>query len=602
MDDFAALWAGIDGETLAGTWTAGSALVPACADAEQPVATLPLVDLDADFELGEVIGRGGNGVVLAAHQKSLNRPVAIKLLADTAERRAATALLAEARAAGGLEHPNIVPIHALGRDANGCPLMVMKYLTGITWAALIHQPEHPIGATLPANVIDRHLHIVDQVVAAVACAHAAGVVHRDIKPANVMIGTAGEVCVVDWGLARRAGDLAPGPAGTPGFMPPEMFGTEARVSARIDVYLVGASLYAALLGRVPHPGVGLAEVLRGTLQPAIERPPELPAELGAVLVKAMATDPEDRFETVTDLRAALRAFADHRDADRLCAEAEAHLDAIKAENSDRATVFGAAQFGFEAALSRWPQSPRAQAGLVAARTAMFHAELDHDHVENAANLLATLPDPAPQLTAALDARRIALEARAAEFAKLRDAQDAVSGRQGRRLMFPVLFMLGVLVPFGLGLARIGGHIDTKGFTTRRAVAPITLGLGLLAALRWSQRPGLQQAFNRRALSVLGLLFVAFGFNFLLGAMMDLGVGYVSASNLLLMAFCASIASVLLSRAFLLPAGVGLVATFGAAAAPIAAELWLAANNAATLFALWVFWRERRQKPRDARPR
>ncbi|MGK0360641.1 MAG: hypothetical protein ACI9U2_002954, partial [Bradymonadia bacterium] len=536
MDDFDVLWAGIDGETLAGTWTNGSALVPQVDAPSQINATLPLVDLEADFELGEVIGRGGSGVVVAAHQKSLNRPVAIKLLADTAERRAATALLAEARAAGGLEHPNIVPIHALGRDPTGRPVMVMKYLTGITWATLLKVPNHPILDALPANPIDRQLHIVEQVVAAIACAHAAGVVHRDIKPANVMIGAAGEVCVVDWGLARGTGELAPGPAGTPGFMPPEMFSSEARVSERTDVYLLGASLYAALLGRAPHPGVRLAEVLRGTLQAAVEVPAELPAELGALLVKAMAIEPDARFQTVAEFRAALRAFADHRDADRLCAEAEAQLAAITAENVNRATVFGAAQFGFQAALSRWAQSPRAQAGLLAARTAMFHAELALDHLENAAGLLVDFPGPSPQLHAALEARRTAVEAREAEFALLREAQDGGGSKQGRRLIFPVFIVGGVFVPILLGLARIGGHIDEDGFSGDRAVGPLTLGLGLLAALRWSQRPGLRHAFNRRAFSVLGLLLIAVGVNFLLGGIMDIGVPFVVAGNLLLMTF------------------------------------------------------------------
>lgn len=592
MDDFNALWAGIDGETLASTWTAGAPLVPAVEAGVDADPALPILDLEADFELGEVIGRGGNGVVIEARQKSLNRRVAIKLLADTAERRAATALLAEARAAGGLEHPNIVPIHALGCDPDGRPVMVMKRLDGVTWATLMRHPEHPIHAQLPANHVDRQLHIVDQVLAAVACAHAAGVVHRDIKPANVMIGTAGEVCVVDWGLARRAGDLAPGPAGTPGFMPPEMFNVEARVSPRTDVYLLGAALYAALLGRAPHAGVTLDAVLRGTLATPVEVPDELPTELGALLIKAMASQPEDRFATVGELRSALRAFSAHRDADRLCAEAEAQLAGITAENAGRATAFGAAQFGFEAALSRWPESPRARVGLQAARNAMFHAELAHDHLESAAELLVAMPGDHLALHAALDARRAAVAAEVAEVAQLRDAQDPVRGWRGRSAIFPVFTVVGVIAPALLGLARLDGRIDETGFAMQRALPPLGLGLGLLAALRWSRRPGLRQAFNRRAFSVLALLLIAISVNFLVGALMGVGVPHVTAGNLLLMTFSAAVASVLISRAFVVPAIAGLIATLGAAAMPHASELWLAANNAATLAALWVVWGRR----------
>lgn len=588
--DFDALWSKIDGPTLAGDWTEGSVLDPGPTEAAAPA--LPIIDLDEDFEIDGVLGRGGNGVVMAARQRSLDRTVAIKVLSEEGNARAATALLAEARSAGMLEHPNVVPIHALGQDRAGRPVMIMKRLAGITWSTLLRDLDHPIGEVLPSDPIDRHLHIAFQVIAAVSHAHRAGVVHRDIKPGNVMIGPGGEVCLVDWGLAQRAGERARGPAGTPGFMPPEMLAVEVTVDPRTDVYLLGATLYAALTGTVPHRGGDLATVLRSTATGEIEIPASLPAELGELLAKAMAARPADRFATVADLRSALQAFDAHREADRLCGEADVHRARISAENAERATAFGAATFGYQAALDRWPASPRARAGLRAARLQMVEALLTVGHLDSAARLLGTVDVAPASLRTRLDASLAAQTREAAEVAQLKDAVDTVAGYRGRRWMFPILTVLAVVGPLVMGVLRLLGRLDSTGFAFKRAIAPTVVGVLLLSALLFSRRAGLRQAFNRRLLGVLGFLILTVGLSFASGGLLGLSVPQILARNLLLNAFSATIVAVLLSQAFIWVAILTWIAAFAASAQPQIAELLMGCTNGATLFTLWFFWQRR----------
>lgn len=597
--NFDALWERIDGATLAGDWTQGSALNPG--PALEPAPALPIIDLADDFDIEQVLGRGGNGVVMAARQRSLNRVVAIKVLSEAAEARAALALLAEARSAGQLEHPNIVPIHALGQDRDGRPVMIMKRLEGLSWAALLRAPDHPIWDALPHDPIDRQLSIAMQVIAAVMHAHQAGVVHRDIKPGNVMIGAGGEVCLVDWGLAQPIGEAARGPAGTPGFMPPEMLETLATVDPRTDVYLLGATLYAALTGDVPHRGPDLATVVRRTIEGGVDLPAEIPEELSGILRRALAADPAARFATVAALRAALLDFDAHREADRLCSQAEAQLEAITAANTERATAFGAACFGYEAALERWPESPRAREGLRRARLRMVEALLEAGQLDGASRLLERIDPPPTDLATRLAEALAERTARAARVAHLEDAVDTVTGYRGRRLMFPILAVLAVIGPLVMGGLRLGGHLDDGGYPFRRAVGPLVFGLAIALVLRFSARDGLRQAFNRRALGVLSVLAFSTGLSFVSGGLLAMSVPEINARNLLLSAFSAALAWLLLSRDFFWVALTSAGALFAASAWPRYAELLAGITNAIALTALWVVWRRRVERSKASPP-
>ncbi|MEZ5966522.1 MAG: serine/threonine-protein kinase [Planctomycetota bacterium] len=294
--------------------------------------------------LGE-LGRGGMGIVLHVWDEHLQRPLAMKVLAeqrpDSGGEFAGTGsqrlgrFLDEAQVTGQLAHPGVVPVHDLGIDEDGRVYFTMSRIQGQDLRGIIRR----LHAGDPTWSQARVLGIVLRVCEAVAFAHANGIVHRDLKPANVMVGEFGETYVLDWGLARVR---APAPAvsqpsaggdgadaelrtqdgdvvGTPAFMAPEQARGEAeRVGPRSDVYSLGAMIYDVVAGRAPYSD--LATTSRGVLALAVERPPtpledlsrDVAPELAAVCKKAMAQRCEKRYPSVEALADDLRAFLEVR--------------------------------------------------------------------------------------------------------------------------------------------------------------------------------------------------------------------------------------------------------------------------------------------------
>ena len=149
----------------------------------------------------------------------------------------------------------MVPVYDLGLDESGAPFIVMKHNEGDHWLKLLGDDEALKKHAPGRERLDAHLAILVQVCNAVHFAHSRGVIHRDLKPENVMVGSFGEVYLVDWGVATKPGPVTQ-IAGTPAYMAPEMLGGDgAEISPRTDVYLLGAVLYEILAGRAPHTGL-----------------------------------------------------------------------------------------------------------------------------------------------------------------------------------------------------------------------------------------------------------------------------------------------------------------------------------------------------------
>ncbi|MGE3850717.1 MAG: WD40 repeat domain-containing serine/threonine protein kinase [Planctomycetota bacterium] len=308
----------------------------------------PVVDGEAlgRFALREVLGKGGMGVVRLAHDPELGRPLAIKFLQSGSD-DAVAQFLEEAQITAQLEHPNIVPVHDLGRDANGRPWISMKRIAGESLDKVIDGWRRSRPGALQEDDHARILGIFGKACDAVAFAHSRGVVHRDIKPHNIMVGEYGEVLLVDWGLARpldqpadragRGGSGITAPVrstrreqggdhtldgevfGTPAYMPPEQArGQVDRIDERSDIFALGGVLYHMLTLQQPYQARTVAETLiqaaRHHLTPPRRRAPALriPKELQAIVLKAMAASPDDRYATVRDLQDDLIAWQSHR--------------------------------------------------------------------------------------------------------------------------------------------------------------------------------------------------------------------------------------------------------------------------------------------------
>ena len=257
------------------------------------------------YDLEKLIGQGGMGEVWRAHDRRLDRKVAVKVLsASLADPGFAARLEREARILARLEHPGIVAVHDVGSLPDGRSFYVMRLVRG----------ERLDAYATPARPLGEVLRTFARIVETVAYAHAHGILHRDLKPANVMLGPFGDVLVMDWGVARVMGAgneasqgmvleggmrIGPGPEqpfdpptlpgtvlGTPGFMSPEQ-AAGGHLDERSDVFGLGAILGALL-----------------------ERRPQPPRALAAIVRRATAPDPPERYPTAAALGEDIRAFLD----------------------------------------------------------------------------------------------------------------------------------------------------------------------------------------------------------------------------------------------------------------------------------------------------
>ncbi|MFO0954314.1 MAG: serine/threonine-protein kinase, partial [Isosphaeraceae bacterium] len=275
--------------------------------------------------------QGGLGQVWVAVDQDLKREVALKeIRAEVAENQEVRRrFLREAEITGQLEHPNIVPVHELGRrPEDGRPFYTMRFVRGRTLRDAIAD-DHRRRASGESDPLARLklLQAFATVCQAIAFAHDRGVVHRDLKPGNVVLGPFGEVVVLDWGLAKRVATdhdghdpaappddpAAPADAtlagsllGTPAYMAPEQAeGRVDAIDARTDVYGLGAVLFEILTGRPPYSGTKTEETIRAITKGPTPRArtvdPKVPRALDAVCARAMEREPSDRYASALDL-------------------------------------------------------------------------------------------------------------------------------------------------------------------------------------------------------------------------------------------------------------------------------------------------------------
>jgi WD40 repeat protein/tRNA A-37 threonylcarbamoyl transferase component Bud32 len=328
------------------------------------------------------IARGGMGAIKKVRDEALHRDLAMKVMLPDRESDAIYVhrFLEEAQVTAQLDHPGVVPVHQLGRAPDGRLYFTMKLVKGRTLSRIFDLVRNREANWTNTRALELFIRICETL----AFAHQKGVVHRDLKPANVMVGSYGEVYVMDWGLAKVVGERAepadsrktptPEPQsmvksvrssdsteghssptatvagdvlGTPTYMPLEQaMGTE--LDARSDVYAIGAMIYELFAGQPPYSdkersahGV-LVAVVAGPPTPLRTLKPKLPAEMLAICEKAMARDPADRYQSAGELAQELRNFIEGRVVDAYRTGALVSFRKWVMRNKALATAIGAA--------------------------------------------------------------------------------------------------------------------------------------------------------------------------------------------------------------------------------------------------------------------
>ena len=309
---------------------------------EQDLSLIQLTEKPKDkYRFRKSIGVGGMKTVLQVYDNDTMRDVALAMMPDADQRshREVLAFIREARLTASLEHPNIIPVYDIGMDSASSPYFTMKLLRGETLASILKKldagdPEYQEKYTFP-----QLLRLWMRICNGTAFAHSKGVLHLDLKPENIQIGDFSEVQILDWGIARPIEKQEEQPQrkkekkgnritlgvgmeeemkGTPGYMAPEQVAPSSGnpLCVETDIYALGALLYTIVTYKSPAEGSSLKKILqdtvKGNITPPSLRAPErnVPSGIEAVIRKAMALSPEERYHSVSELSREVLAFLD----------------------------------------------------------------------------------------------------------------------------------------------------------------------------------------------------------------------------------------------------------------------------------------------------
>jgi len=312
--------------------------------------TGPIVPLElGEYQLLEKLGEGGMGTVYKARHVRLDKLVAVKVLLQEqmTDPRSVARFEREMKAVGRVDHPHLVRAMD-AREIGGTRFLVMEYVEGRNLAELVRHA----GALRIADACE----LARQVAVGLQCAHENGLIHRDIKPSNVILTPAGQVKILDLGLAllhaersadpQRGGMTTTGAAmGTADYVAPEQVSDAHSVDVRADIYSLGCTLYKLLAGRPPFIGPRYQSPMDKMVAHLRDAPPsiqvarpDVPPELAAIIERMMAKDPTQRYAAAREVAEALTPFAVGADVARLCAGSDGGLSGIREADPSRAGI------------------------------------------------------------------------------------------------------------------------------------------------------------------------------------------------------------------------------------------------------------------------
>jgi len=367
-----------------------------------------------------VLGKGGMGLVYLATQNSVNRQVALKIIRkDKQNETFSKQFFYEAEITALLEHPNITPIYELGRTEDGVYFYTMKYILGTPWEKKIR-----------SNSIEENLEIFDKLCDAIAFAHSKEIVHMDIKPDNVQLGEFGEVYAVDWGVAsdlKRPESVRC--AGTWQWISPEVArGEKSRIGKGSDIYLLGGILFQIVTGHHPRLPKDPAEkmpdaVLRKASMNNSIQPTDCKDPMVAVALKALASEPQDRYAKVEYLQDAIHAIQKERAAIKASQELTERSIVLASQATQQGDYgrFNQSLFGLKDAIELWDNNPDAPDELKKVRLAYGQCAFDKGDYDLALQTLDRSEAQEDDLYRKAEQAQTAVKLRAERFRLLRNA-------------------------------------------------------------------------------------------------------------------------------------------------------------------------------------
>jgi serine/threonine-protein kinase len=398
----------------------------------------------------------------------------------------------------------------------------MKRIEGATLESLVRDRDHPTWKVLERRHGDRGAvwcELLVRVADALHFAHSRGYFHRDLKPSNVMVGSFGEVYLLDWGVAlspEERGDEASAHeiVGTPSFMAPEMVtGDPTKIDARTDVYLLGATLHALLTDRPRHPGTSLAGVLyAAAVSVPVKYDASVDAGLGAIANRATSARPSERYESALAFADALAEHLRHRGSLALSDAAEAKLAALPDDaplaSPETTGVLHECRFGLEQSLHAWPDNVRARDALDRTLERMVEAELARRSPEGALAIACAMRRTDPRIEARIDALRaeIAEAKRLEEEARAEERERALAPTTRYRVPYTVVVLtLSVLL---FVWAMVDEARDAEPLPMTRIVPYDVVMLGIMSGGLWLLRGRILTNRIARQLASLLLLSLA----------------------------------------------------------------------------------------------
>ena len=360
---------------------------------------------ESDYVIINEIATGGCGVIWRARQTSLAREVAIKRIVDRrgSDPVSVSAFISEAIITGALAHPAILPIYEIAIDQEGCPFYSMPLMSGETWLDVLH-----------FNSEEANLIILDHICDAMAFAHARGVIHCDLKPDNILIGPFGTVLVADWGLSLLLDRLRTYPLGmtfgTVEYLAPEQaIGNTSRLSVQTDIYQLGGMLHQIITGGPPHLPIGRLSAFDVARRNIIANAHHL-GELADIAMKAMSTDPQDRFDSVNDFKKTLLGYRERVVSRILCESGNTTFAHARQSRADEDYLMAISQY--QAAAIRWNGNSPAHSGLADARFSYAVMAADRGDLDLAHRMATSAHHPhAPSLITRLGLLRSARRSR-----------------------------------------------------------------------------------------------------------------------------------------------------------------------------------------------